>query len=319
MTGHTLYYLSDHCEDTAPHEPTLEGIRDYLRSHKPLLKARYHNLSTLEALAWVKLSRDEDGGWQTHPSMPVQANFFVLVDAYGSMTWFAESILSGRSLDVMLWDYEPDEVEWLLCMQETTGLKVFYDGGDSLPAIVPAQPHTLVDYCARKSTLSRRARAMLDRIEDDKHYTYERYMGSTAMAELVNAGLVQKMPRAATISVCYVPVIGFQPLVMDRVEMTAPEPKTVTVYKPQSVGKSESLLSEFFTLHTAVADFHAAAHGLMVTARMARNRLEHLLQENVIRTPADRDMVAGWIGEIDATTILYNKTIPYFTEPQEPA
>lgn len=241
MTGNTLYYLTDHCEDTAPHETTLEGIRDYLRSNKQLLKRRYHNLTTLEALAWVKLSRGEDGCWQPHPSMPVRANFFVLVDAYGSMTWDEESILGGRTLDDMLVDYQPEDVEWMLCMQETTGQKIRYDGGDGLPAIVPAQPHTLVDYCARKATLTRRARAMLDRIEEDQHYPYERYMGSTAMAELVNAGLVKKMPRAVTLAVCYVPVIGFQPLVMDRVEIFGLNTKMVTIYKPQSVGQTARL------------------------------------------------------------------------------
>ena len=241
MTGNTLYYLSDHCEDYTPHETTLEGIRDFLRSYKPNMKRRYHNLTTLEALAWVKLSRGEDGCWQTHPSMPVRANFFVLVDAYGSLTWDAESILSGRSLDVMLWDYEPEDVEWLLCMQETTGLKIRYDGGDGLPLIVPARAQTAEDYEHRKATLSRRARAMLDRIEEDRHYPYERYMGSTAMAELVNAGLVKRMPRAVTLSVCYVPVIGFQPLVMDRVEMIGLNTKMVTIYKPQSVGQTARL------------------------------------------------------------------------------
>lgn len=233
MTGNILYYLTDHCEDTTPHETTLEGIRDYLRSDKRLLKRRYHNLTTLEALAWVKLSLDETGSWQTHPSVPVQANFFVLADAYGSMTWDAESILSGQSLDVMLWGYEPEDVEWLLCMQETTGLKIRYDGGDGLPIIVPALAQTAEDYEARKKHLTRRARAMLDRIEEDQHYPYERYMTSTAMAELVNAGLVKRMPRAATLAVCYVPVIGFQPLVMDRVEMTGLNTKMATSYKPQ--------------------------------------------------------------------------------------
>ncbi|MFN4124470.1 hypothetical protein [Pannonibacter indicus] len=293
MTGHTLYYLSDHCEDTAPHELTLEGIRDYLRSHKPLLKARYHNLATLEALAWVKLSLDETGCWQTHPSMPVQSNFFVLVDAYGSMTWDAESILSGRSLDVMLWGYDPEDVEWLLCMRETTGLRIRYDGGDSLPAIVPVFAQTAEDYEDRKATLSRRARAMLDRIEDDQHYPYERYMGSRTMAELVNAGLVRKMPRAATISVCYVPVIGFQPLVMDRVDLDAPERPDAT--KP-----------------------YLAAADLMKQIRTSRNRLDILLKENAIHNPEDRDTVAGWIGEIDAIVACHS---PLFCAPrqQEPA
>lgn len=135
-------------------------------------------------------------------------------------------------------------------------------------------------------------RTMLDRIEEDQHYPYERYMGSTAMAELVNAGLVKKMPRAVTLSVCYVPVIGFQPLVMDRVDVDTPA-------KP------------------GAREYYLAAAALMNHLRTARNRLD-ILRSECSLSAAEQETVTIWTGEIDAIIAAHS---PMFcgSRPQEPA
>lgn len=137
---HTLYYLTDYCEEEGPlHEPTIEGIRDFLTDlyadGEVDPEVTQFAAMRIEPLARVEATRSATGEWQTHPTIPPRANFFALIDGPEDFMWEGESILAGSTLDDMLSDVEEEAPLWLLCARATFGLTLAYHGTIKSPEV----------------------------------------------------------------------------------------------------------------------------------------------------------------------------------------